>query len=345
MKEGRLESCGLVAAVAIFLLALLPGLFIHPDRDFSWPEGKLECTICLSPGKTKSLITGYNYHLVQSMAKDLGIDLSVTLSQDTSQAIDSLLAGSVGLVIIPSRDIPETEGILQIHSLDNISTWILPQAQEDELRAVGEWFEEYHGSEHFHSTRDTYMKVYSPYKSRQRKQLSPYDDIIRQQADSIGWDWRLLAAIIYQESRFHIEAQSPRGAAGLMQMMPSTAHKLGVDDLVDPEQSILAGARLLQRLTDKYTCICDSDTECRKYALAAYNAGHGRIRDCINLGRLRGIDLSRWENTAGIIPEMRDSSILEVDTVKLGVFKGHETIAYVDKVLSLYAEFCRIIPE
>ena len=175
--------------------------------------------------------------------------------------------------------------------------------------------------------------------------LSPYDSLIRAHADSLGWDWHLLAAVIYQESRFNTEARSSRGAEGLMQMMPATARKYGVTDPLDPEQSIAAGARMLGKLIRRYYPVGDNMTERYKYALAAYNAGVGRIDDCLRVARLLGTDTSYWLNVVNhALPRMQDETILASGAVRSGPFRGEETVRYVDSVISLYQRFCRICP-
>ena len=81
-----------------------------------------------------------------------------------------------------------------------------------------------------------------------------------------------------------------------------------------------------------------------EFTLAAYNAGEGRIIDCRNLAGSLGMDNTNWDNIVAVIPMMREDSILENEAVKLGKFKGHETIAYVDQVFSHFGAFCQICP-
>jgi membrane-bound lytic murein transglycosylase F len=194
---------------------------------------------------------------------------------------------------------------------------------------------------------DSLMLVLKRPRGREGKlsRLSPYDSLIRAHADSLGWDWHLLAAVIYQESRFNTEARSSRGAEGLMQMMPATARKYGVTDPLDPEQSIAAGARMLGKLIRRYYPVGDNMTERYKYALAAYNAGVGRIDDCLRVARLLGTDTSYWLNVVNhALPRMQDEAILASGAVRSGPFRGEETVRYVDSVISLYQRFCRICP-
>lgn len=171
--------------------------------------------------------------------------------------------------------------------------------------------------------------------------ISPYDSIIKIYSDSAGLDWRLVAAVIYHESKFDNDVRSHRGAAGLMQMMPATAEWLGADDITDPIEGVRVGTLYLKRLHNAYREHTDDPLERTKFALAAYNAGVGRIQDCIKFAAIKGVDSSSWDNIVALIPEMSDDSILELDTIKFGKFKGVETIAYVDNVLSKYEQYKR----
>jgi membrane-bound lytic murein transglycosylase F len=85
-------------------------------------------------------------------------------------------------------------------------------------------------------------------------------------------------------------------------------------------------------------------SEMIKFTLAAYNAGEGRIADCRRFAEVMDVDKNSWESIAGIIPHMREDSILKEESVKLGKFEGYETIAYIDSVMSIYEAFCKICP-
>jgi len=170
--------------------------------------------------------------------------------------------------------------------------------------------------------------------------ISPYDSLIKHYADSVNMDWRFFSAIVYFESKFDPNVKSSRGAAGLMQMMPGTSAKFGAKDPSDPVQSVRAGARYLSMLNKRYIKLAANETEREKLVLAAYNAGEGRIQDCITFARYKGVDPGYWQNIVDLIPEMRvDSIINNVPGVRLGVFKGYETLAYVDRVMEKFEHY------
>ena len=79
-----------------------------------------------------------------------------------------------------------------------------------------------------------------------------------------------------------------------------------------------------------------------KFTLAAYNAGEGRIADCRNFAKAQNRNSNSWDEIVSIIPLMREDSILDEESVKLGKFQGHETIAYVSSIMEIYDAFCSI---
>ncbi len=124
-------------------------------------------------------------------------------------------------------------------------------------------------------------------------QISPYDELVRMYSDRYGFDWRLVTAQMYQESKFNPKAKSHIGARGLMQLMPRTAKEMGVKDIVDPASSIRGGVKYLDWLRDRF----DADLPISDrlwFTLAAYNAGAGHVQDARRLAGQLGHDPDRW---------------------------------------------------
>lgn len=155
---------------------------------------------------------------------------------------------------------------------------------------------------------------------RSGKPLSAYDNVIKATADSLGMDWHLIAAVVYHESRFHNEAQSGRGAVGLMQVLSS---RYSEEYLLEPANNLMVGSRYLKRLQGMYSTVAANPTEALKFALAAYNFGEGKVWRLIGQAQDAGEDASRWDIVATSLP------------------KGHHTVAYVNKVLDTYADYYR----
>ena len=341
----RERICLLVAATVIAATGLAS--LLKRDTDTRVKPEHIRGILELAPlaDTSKALVIGYHYHLLQRFAAANGQTIDISLTGRDLSYLDSLRAGTVDIVVIPFDEKLAVDSVLMSTPVDSMSVWLMRHDEHAGMKELNEWIAEWHASPDYVPTRDAFLKRYNVFRSGPRKQISPYDSLIRAHADSLGWDWHLLAAVIYSESRFHIEAHSKRGAVGLMQMMPKTAARYGVTDPLDPEMNIAAGAQHLGYLINRYWRVGDNMAERYKYALAAYNAGIGRIDDCINLARHLGVDVSYWRNIqTEVLPLMSDEKILETGAVKLGTFKGGETMGYVDSIIAVYERFCRICP-
>lgn len=296
------------------------------------------------------LETGLNYELLRRFAQDNRCNINIVAASGDTDYLDSLRQGKVDIVITHTEDMDSSaEGIELSRMLNSCSAWAVPEQNEAELRQINIWISHMTESPDFRETTDRYKGPFNPIKRAEAgvvaDRISPYDALFKEYAAILGWDWRILAAVVYQESKFSINSRSRRGAQGLMQVMPRTAGYYGIDDLFDPEKNLQAGTSHLMRLQKMFGAYDLDQSELIKFTLAAYNAGEGRIEDCRNFAASQQVDNSRWEEIVKVIPLMREDSILEEESVKLGKFQGHETIAYVDSVMSIYEAICRICPE
>lgn len=114
------------------------------------------------------------------------------------------------------------------------------------------------------------LSQFSTVNKRNLNAPQEIDEVISRAADHYGIPKKLIQAVIKQESNFNPDAVSPAGASGLMQLMPSTARGLGVNNIFNPEENVFAGTKYLKQMLDKY----DGDIN---LALAAYNAGPGNV--------------------------------------------------------------------
>lgn len=293
--------------------------------------------------------TGLNYEILGQFARDNRCGIRIVAGNRGTDYIDSLKAGKVDIVIKTTSDsIANQEDIMVSRGTGRSSVWVLSAENPVGLRQVNSWLIHFDGSEDCKALQNRFCRTYNPFKrvseGVRSKTVSPYDSLLKKYASTLGWDWKMLAAVVYQESKFCIGVKSGRGATGLMQVMPQTGKSYGVDNLLDPEQNIMAGVLHLRRLEDMFRkCGIEGD-ELIKFTLAAYNAGEGRIADCRNLAESMDKDSKVWDEVVNVIPLMREDSILQEESVKFGKFQGYETIAYVDSVLAIYDAFCTISP-
>ena len=200
-------------------------------------------------------------------------------------------------------------------------------------------------AKYFRNSRSSSI-VKSDYYALNTGKISQWDDIIKIYSKSIKWDWRLLASLICQESRFIPDVKSRVGAYGLMQVMPETGKDFGIDITGSPKNNILAGAKYLERLHSIFDPKIPDPDERTKFILAAYNAGPGHIFDAMKLAEKNGMDPKKWEgNVAVWLMKKSEPQFYKDAVVKNGFFKGKESVAFVNEVLNRYEHYKNIIPE
>lgn len=171
--------------------------------------------------------------------------------------------------------------------------------------------------------------------------ISQYDDLIKVYSQKIGWDWKLLASMIYQESRFSPTARSWAGANGLMQLMPGTAKRYGLDTIdATAEQSIEAGTSYILDLDKYWQNHIPNKQERIKFILASYNAGLGHIIDARNLASKYGKNPKLWNgNVEDMILQKSNPTIYNDPIVRCGYCRGQEPYLYVKEILYRYQYF------
>lgn len=334
----------LVPTVAVLVGA--PLLQKSIDDGNSFDDDMLRCVIVENlKSDAMNYPIGYNYEMLKMYAWQTGKESDIFIGG--MEYLDSLESGAVDIVVLPSSDsLIEDTRFYSSTSLADSSTWVIDGTLSASHREMNLWLSHFsHTSEHKKMV-ERFSPSYEPYRrlasGRKYSSISPYDDLIRKYSDKLGWKMEMLAALIWQESKFRIEAKSRRGAVGLMQMMPGTAGRFEADNLLDPEENIAAAVRYLAHLQSLFRLYTDDRAELMKLTLASYNAGEGRILDCMNYAASIGAPHRSWEDIVAVIPDMREDSILDRDTVKLGKFKGYETIRYVDNMVKLRDTFTAV---
>jgi membrane-bound lytic murein transglycosylase F len=170
--------------------------------------------------------------------------------------------------------------------------------------------------------------------------LSPWDETTRRYAERYGFDWRLITAQMYQESRFNPNARSFAGAEGLMQLMPRTAKSIGIKDLKNPEDSIHGGVKYMDWLRDRFDDKLPVSVKLW-FTLAAYNAGHGHVRDAQRLARQKGWDDTRWfdhtEKAMLLLSKKTYSS-----KARYGYVDGEEPVKYVREIKNRFEAYVNL---
>lgn len=195
---------------------------------------------------------------------------------------------------------------------------------------------------------DTQLVIEIPLDRDALRILRSYGSTIKSYSSDYGIDWRLILAVIKQESRFVPHAESYKGASGLMQMMPRTSREvakvLAIHDMTHPKNNIRGGIYYLSRL---YELFRNADEEDRmKLTLAAYNAGVRRIYDAQDIAAYFDEDPTNWQAIKDALPLLSKRyytlhrNIWDQEKPTAGWFgNASETVNYVENIMAYYDEY------
>ncbi|MEQ9503772.1 MAG: transporter substrate-binding domain-containing protein [Deltaproteobacteria bacterium] len=171
-------------------------------------------------------------------------------------------------------------------------------------------------------------------------QISPFDALIKKYAAKYGFDWRLMAAQAYVESRFDPNAKSWVGAKGLFQVMPKTGASMGFKNLENPTIGTHAGIKYMGRMLSRFDPSI-AFAERMRFALASYNVGLGHVYDARRLAARQGLDKDVWfgnvEKALLMLSEKKYA-----DRARHGFCRGREPVAYVSHIQSLYDAYVKV---
>ncbi len=317
---------------SVLVMVGVPLLQRTVRNEGSFETDTLRCVIAIDNSPAMRYAVGYNYEMLKLYGQQSGKLTDISIGD--RNCLDSINTGKADILVLPFTDslIYDKAYYCSVPLADS-AAWVIDGKLTAAHRDINHWLSSFCLSDEHKEMVSRFTPGYEPHrrfaKGWKYKLLSPYDKLIAKYAAELGWSRYMLTALVWQESKFHIEAHSRRGAIGLMQLMPHTADRFQADDLLDPEDNMKTAVTYLKHLQGMFRKYTSDKTELTNFTLAAYNAGEGRIMDCINYASSIGAPHSRWEDIEAIIPDMREDAILDADTVKLGKFKGYETISYV----------------
>ncbi|RLD87932.1 MAG: lytic transglycosylase F [Bacteroidetes bacterium] len=220
---------------------------------------------------------------------------------------------------------------------DTINSWLAGYLKSIKSRLVY--------NKYFKNIR-TKRIAQSRYNSFSGNHLSPYDEYIKEAGKLVGWDWRLLASLIYQESEFKPNVRSWVGAYGLMQMMPSTLEKYGLDTTATAYQQIIAGTRYLKHLDKQLPEDITDSVERIKFVMASYNAGIAHVFDARRLAEKYGKDPNIWTgNVDFFMLNLSDKYYYHDPVVYYGYVRGKETYDFVNEIFIRFEDYRNLIPK
>lgn len=227
------------------------------------------------------------------------------------------------------------------------SSWVALTSNNTLIDRINEWYKQ---AVTLGTTQDLYKKYTSENnffvdKSVRvpRGAISPYDKLFQHYAKQLGWNWRLLAAQAYSESHFDANCVSWSGASGLMQLMPNTARRFGVDGdaIFNPISNMDAATQYLKMLNMIFHAIPNED-ERIKFILAAYHTGPGHILDAMALAKKFGKNAHLWFGNVETFLKLKSEPQYYNDPVcQYGYVNATQTIRYVKDVLAKFDSYMR----
>lgn len=196
---------------------------------------------------------------------------------------------------------------------------------------------------YFIDRRGHLERVASEYLTSSTGKLCQYDQLLKQHAVSLNWDWRLLAAQTFQESRFKPDARSWAGAGGLLQLMPATAREFGVSNAFDPEDNVQGAVRFLKWLQEYWEDRVSDEGERLKFILASYNAGAGHVEDARRLTAKYGGDPQVWKDVSYWLLQLSVQQYSTDPVVKFGFCRGMEPVNYVAHILKRFDHYKQFV--
>jgi len=300
-------------------------------------------------GKTIHIRKGTSYQERLEEIKASGINLKIQLLDDvaTEEIIRMVSEKKINFTIADShiallnrRYYPEIIIGLPIQEKEYLG-WAVKKTNKvlrdrineflemaEETGLLGKIYEKYYGRTDIFDYFDL-KKFHERIKTR----LPKYKKIIKTEAAKYGFDWRLIAAIVYQESHFNPKARSRTGVRGLMQVTLTTAKQMGIKNRLDPKQSVKAGVKFLNLMHKRFDDIPDPHQQ-KLFALAGYNVGYGHVRDAQEIARQQGMDINKWTSLKKTLPLLSKRKYYK--HTRYGYARGQEPVHYVKRILTYY---------
>ena len=298
---------------------------------------------------------------LQNLADEIGSDINIAIDSSNSeidelirQVADSEIEYTVAdedVALLSATFFPDIDVKTPISFSQRIA-WAVRKNADSLETTINGWLDDKQKSADYYVVYNKYFKnlkwsvnrSYSEFSSVAGSKLSPYDDEIRLAAKEIGWDWLLLASLIYQESKFDPQAESWAGAVGLMQLVENTATEYGVSNRADPNQSLTAGSSYINWLQNTFSESIEDSVTRLKFVLAAYNVGIGHIQDARRLAKKYGADPNKWDDHVEKYLLLKSKEKYYADeVVRYGYCRGREPINYVDSILKRFNQYKQLV--
>ena len=290
--------------------------------------------------------TTYEETLKRLKAKGLDIEIKLYDDMPTEELIRMVAEGEIDVTVADThiahlnrRYYPDVRIAFPLGKPLKLG-WAVKKGEKALLDAINRFFEQIIGEGTFQKTYDQYfanVEIFDyvdlkKYHRRIEKRLPKYEEIIRNAAKRYGFDWRLIAAMIYQESHFDPGAKSYTGVRGIMQLTLETSKEMGVENRLDPKESIKGGVRYLRKLYNKFEGATEPDR--LLMALASYNVGYRHVQDAQTIAEEMDLDPNSWAALEQTFPLLCQPKYYRKS--RSGYCRGREPVRYVNRILTYY---------
>jgi len=300
-------------------------------------------------GRDISVVAGTSYvtRLQQLKQQYPRLEWSEARNQDVGELLEMVWEGLLEFTVADSHIVtlhqqhyPELRVAFNMDKAESLA-WAFKKTEDNSLQlAANEFMAKYKRSGELKTLIERYYGAISSnpvnmtiYRLRIRNRLPRYQTLFEEAAARNGLDWRLLAAIGYQESFWNPKAASPTGVRGMMMLTSATAQHLGVRNRLDAAQSIDGGARYIREMYDR---LPDEILEPDRMwmALAAYNIGFHHLLDARIITESQGADKNKWVDVQERLPLLAQAHWYK--KLEYGYARGWEPVQYIDRIRSYY---------
>ncbi len=331
-----------------------------PDKWWTLTRDKLNERLIKTPvglvGKTVYVRRHSSFYTrLINLMDELGGVINVKFAEGlgTERLIEMVSEGEIdytvadeNIAILNKAYLPNIDISTSLSFTQNVA-WACRISSPELLKAFNDWLVNFKKTEEFAVIHLKYFKartkhkekVMSEYSSLKGDKISPYDEVVKKESQRLKWDWKLLTAMIYQESQFVPDAKAWTGASGLMQLIPETAERFGADSLSGPNENIHAGVSFLISLNSFWKDRLTDSLEVIKFSLASYNVGLGHVLDAVRLAEKFNSDASQWSNVSKFLELKAQPEYYKDPFVRHGYCRGSEPVEYVKNIISLWEHY------
>lgn len=313
-------------------------------------------------GKTVYVQSGTAYaSRLHNLSQEIGAPIQVieTHEMDQEKLVESVNNGKYEYTICGEhmanffeRIYPDIDIKTPVSFSQNLA-WAVREDSDSLRSVINRWLRNFnqtasarHLQDKYYNSPRTAFMARSEHVSFNGGKISRYDEMMRELSRKYDFDWRLLAALVYQESQFHPEVKSWAGAFGLMQFMPTTAALFGVDSTSSEMEQLEAGIRYLKVLDRELKDDIQDPDERVKFILAAYNVGIAHVFDARRLAEKNGKDPNIWkDNVDYYILNKSNPQYYNDSVVRYGYARGEETYNFVIEVLDRFNHYKNVIED